>query len=148
MSKWVGFPLAMRSISVTRWNSSSLIWARLARLTCLFGFRDSYGLLDHLSSDGFDYGTDGLFHPRRAAFFTGARLGLALATVRLAGAAFRALRSLAEAPLGSFPRFCTFDRFLRLAMIDPLFWLVLRKALMPDHKVPATYQTGYHQISA
>src|SRR6516225_10989294 len=62
MSKWVGFPLAMRSISVTRWNSSSLIWARLARLTCLFGFRDSYGLLNHLSRDGFDYWSDRLFH--------------------------------------------------------------------------------------
>jgi len=45
-------------------------------------------------------------------------LGLALATVRFAGAALRALRSLAEVPLGSFSRFCTFDPFLRLAMID------------------------------
>jgi len=33
---------------------------------CLFGFRDSYGLLDHLSSDGFDYGNDGLFDPPRS----------------------------------------------------------------------------------
>src|SRR5262249_14320974 len=62
MSKWVSFPLAMRSISVTRWNSSSLIRARLARLTCLFGFRDSYGLVDHLSSDGFDCWSDRPFH--------------------------------------------------------------------------------------
>jgi len=82
------------------------------------------------------------------------RLGLALATVRFVAFpradldSLLALPRVAEFPLGSFPRFCTFDRFLRLAMIDPLFWLMLRKALMPDHQVPATYQTGYHQISA
>ena len=29
-------------------------------------FRDSYGWLDHLSSDGFDYGNDGLFDPPRS----------------------------------------------------------------------------------
>jgi hypothetical protein len=40
----------------------------------------------------------------RAAFFTGVGLGFALATVRFAG---------------SFPRFCTFARFLPLAMIRP-----------------------------
>jgi hypothetical protein len=57
----------------------------------------------------------------RAAFFTGASLGLALATVRFAAfAILRALPRLAEFLLGSFPRFCTFDAFLRLAMIDPL----------------------------
>jgi hypothetical protein len=48
-------------------------------------------------------------------------LGLALATVRFVGfaalAALRALPRLAE--LRSFARFCTFDVFLRLAMIDP-----------------------------
>src|SRR6516225_11768347 len=53
-----------------------------------------------------------------AAFLTGARLGLALATV-FACAALRALPRLAEFPLRSFPRFCTFDPFLRLAMIVP-----------------------------
>ena len=54
----------------------------------------------------------------RAAFF-GAGLGLALATVDfVALAALRALPRLAE--LRSFARFCTFDAFLRLAMIDPL----------------------------
>src|SRR6516225_2888252 len=53
-----------------------------------------------------------------AAFFTGARLGLALATV-FACAALRALPRLAEFPLRSFPRFCTFNPFLRLAMIVP-----------------------------
>jgi hypothetical protein len=68
-----------------------------------------------------------------AAFFTGVRLGLALATVRFVAFprvdldTLLALPRVAEFPLGSFPRFCTFDRFLRLAMIDPLFWLVLRK---------------------
>ena len=58
----------------------------------------------------------------RAAFFAGARLGLAVATVRFVAfpalAALRALPRLAE--LRSFARFCTFDAFLRLAMIDPL----------------------------
>jgi hypothetical protein len=59
----------------------------------------------------------------RAAFFTDARLGLALATVRFVAFALDTLRALprvAEFPLGSFPRFCTFARFLRLAMIAPL----------------------------
>ena len=54
----------------------------------------------------------------RATFFTGAGLGLALATVRFAGAALRALPRLADFPLRSFARFCTFDAFLRLAIID------------------------------
>jgi hypothetical protein len=56
----------------------------------------------------------------RAAFFTGAGLGFALATVRFAGAALAALRALPRlAELRSFARFCTFDAFLRLAMIRP-----------------------------
>jgi len=59
----------------------------------------------------------------RAAFFTGARFGLALAAVRFAAFAradLRALPRLAELPpFGSFPRFCTFDFFVRFAMIDP-----------------------------
>jgi hypothetical protein len=68
---------------------------------------------------------------RRAAFFTGARFGLALATVRFAvRAAFCALPRLAGFPLRSFARF---DPFFRLAMIDP-FWLVRRNALMFDQK--------------
>jgi hypothetical protein len=54
----------------------------------------------------------------RAAFFAGVRLGFALATVCFAGAALRALPRLAEFPLRNFARFCTFDAFLRLAMID------------------------------
>jgi len=55
----------------------------------------------------------------RAAFFAGAGLGLAPATVRFVAfpfAAFvtlRALPRLAELPLRSFARFCTFDCFLR-----------------------------------
>jgi hypothetical protein len=59
----------------------------------------------------------------RAAFFTGAGLGLALATVRFVAFAtldaLRALPRLAEFPLRSFARFCTFDAFLRLAMTEP-----------------------------
>jgi hypothetical protein len=50
-------------------------------------------------------------------------LGLALATVRFLVvdfATFRGLPRLAELPLRSFARFCTFDPFLRLAMINPL----------------------------
>ena len=68
-------------------------------------------------------GATGCF-TRRAAFFTGAGLGLALATVRFVAfadfATLRALPRLAEFPLRSFARFCTFDAFLRLAMIAPL----------------------------
>jgi hypothetical protein len=64
------------------------------------------------AADGFTF---------RAAFFAGAGLGLALATVRfIALAPLRALPRLAELPLRSFARFCTFDAFLRLAMITPL----------------------------
>jgi hypothetical protein len=56
----------------------------------------------------------------RTAFFTGAGLGFALSTVRFAGAALAALRALPRlAELRSFARFCTFDAFLRLAMIRP-----------------------------
>ena len=59
---------------------------------------------------------------RRAAFFTGARLGLALATARFAAfATFATLLRLAEFALRSFARPCTFDPFLRLAMIHPRF---------------------------
>ena len=57
---------------------------------------------------------------RRAAFFTGARLGLALATARFAAfATLRALLRLAEFALRSLARLCVFDPFLRLAMIFP-----------------------------
>jgi hypothetical protein len=58
----------------------------------------------------------------RAAFFTGAGLGFALATVRfVAFAALTTLRALPRlAELRRFARFCTFDAFLLLAMIDPL----------------------------
>jgi hypothetical protein len=61
----------------------------------------------------------------RAAFFAGARFGVALATARFATFALdtlRALPRLAKFPLRSFARFCTFDGFLRLAMIAPLGW--------------------------
>jgi hypothetical protein len=49
-------------------------------------------------------------------------LGFAFTTVRLlafACATLRALPRLAEFPLRSFARFCTFNPFLRFAMIDP-----------------------------
>jgi hypothetical protein len=52
---------------------------------------------------------------------TDALLGFAFATLRLlsfAGAALCALPRLAEFPFRSFARFCTFDPFLRFAMID------------------------------
>ena len=85
--------------------------------------------------------TTGFFTRRTtfgAAFFTGAGLGLALATVRFvtfaALATLRALPRLAE--LCRFARFCTFARFLRLAMIDPL---VLRDDTTVQ--VAARYQT-------
>jgi hypothetical protein len=71
----------------------------------------------------------------RAASFTGAGLGLALAAVRRAALdTLRALLRLAE--LRSFAPFCTFDAFLRLAMIDPL---VLRNDT--TIQVAASYQT-------
>jgi hypothetical protein len=103
---------------------------RSARFTYfrLLDFRDSFyaqsGLLDHTSTATVSTtGAAGCFTFRAAAFFNAARLGLALAAVRfVALATLRALPRLAEFPLGSFPRFCTFDRFLRLAMIDPLGW--------------------------
>ena len=57
----------------------------------------------------------------RAGFFTVARLGLALATVRFVAFALADLDALRALPrladLRSFARFCTFDCFLRLAMI-------------------------------
>ena len=99
-------------------RGATLIWTLgLARFTCLFDFRDSYGLLDHLNSDGFDYCGDRLFHfPRGFLHWRG--FGLALATVRfVAFAAFDGLRALGRAVAPFF--FCTFDAFLRLAMIAP-----------------------------
>jgi hypothetical protein len=94
-----------------------------ARFTCLLNFSDYVrsGSLDHLNSNGFDCGNDGLFDPP-AAFFTGARFGLVLATVCFAAFArenLRAFPRVAEFPLRSFPRFCTFDFFLRLASGQP-----------------------------
>jgi hypothetical protein len=51
---------------------------------------------------------------------TGVTGCFALATVRFAAlATLRALPRLAVFPFGSFPRFCTFARFLPLAMIRP-----------------------------
>jgi len=83
----------------------------------------------------------------RAGFFVVARLDLAVATARffvVALAALRALGRLAELPLRSFAPFCTFDPFLRLAMIAPL------GASMTDQKttgeVRQPIQRGYQQI--
>jgi hypothetical protein len=56
----------------------------------------------------------------RATFFAGVGLRLALAAVRFAAlATVRALPRVAVFPFGRFPRFCTFARFLLLAMIRP-----------------------------
>ena len=60
----------------------------------------------------------------RAAFFTGAGLGLALATVRFAVlATLRVLLRLAEFALRSLALLCTFDPFLRLAIYRSPVWL-------------------------
>jgi hypothetical protein len=70
----------------------------------------------------------------RAAFFTGTRFGLALAIVRFAAADFVALRGLprlAEFPLRTFARFCTFDFFLCLAMIAPAGWCSATRIKQP-----------------
>jgi hypothetical protein len=91
----------------------------------------------------------------RAAFFTGARLGFAFATVRFVAfpraalATLRALPRFAEFLLRSLARLCTFDPFLRLAMIRPRSLIGCSATdMMSDHKVAATYQTSYHQISS
>ena len=79
----------------------------------------------------------------RAAFFTATCLGLAVAAVRFVAFplvdldTLRALPRVADFLLGIFPRFCTFDAFLRLAMIDPP--LVLRNDTTVQ--VAARYQT-------
>ena len=81
------------------------------------------------------------------AFFTAARLGLGLATVRFVAfadfAPLAALPRLAEFPLCSLARFWTFDPFFRLAMIAPFG--------APQRYNPlsrAKHQTaGYQQIA-
>jgi hypothetical protein len=56
----------------------------------------------------------------RALFSAAACLGLVLPTVRfVAFANLRGLPRAADFPFGSFPRFCTFARFLLLATIAP-----------------------------
>ncbi len=92
--------------------------------------------------------TDCTLRSLRTAFFTGARLGLVLAAVRFVAFAaldtLRGLPRLAEFALRSF-RFCTFDAFLRLAMIVPCSGWCSAKALM-DHQVPATHPMSYKQV--
>ena len=80
----------------------------------------------------------------RAAFFTGAGLVLALAAVRFAAlATLRALPRLAEFALRSFARLCTFDPFLRLAMIDPPGLVGFDQT--PIRHAPAIHLTSYQQ---
>jgi hypothetical protein len=55
----------------------------------------------------------------------------------------RALPRLAEFALRSLARLCTFDPFLRLAMIAPVL-VGARKRI--DARVPATTQSSYQQI--
>jgi hypothetical protein len=78
---------------------------------------DSYGLLDHLNSNGFGGGFD--YWSGRLLHFP--CLGFALATVRFVvfpRAALDILRALPRV-VATF-LFCTFDCFLRLAMIRPV----------------------------
>ena len=86
------------------------------------------------------------FFTFREALFTGAGLGLALATVRfVAFAALAALRVLPRlAALRSFARFCTFDAFLRLAMIAPFG---ASQRYNGPSRSPLS-NASYHQISA
>jgi len=84
----------------------------------------------------------------RATFFTGAGLGLALATGRFAVlVTLRALLRLAEFALRSLARLCVFDPFLRLAMIFPPVLSGASKSALTQHgQVPATKQSSYQQI--
>jgi hypothetical protein len=117
-------------------------------------------------------GVSGIHHPIRLRFFeraidigsierqnlpeiilksketTGTRLGLALAAVRFAAlAALRALGRFAEFALRSLALLCTFDPFLRLAIIDPRSSCAPQHALISDHQVLATFQTSYQQMA-
>ncbi|HEV2718237.1 MAG TPA: hypothetical protein VGU64_23430, partial [Terriglobales bacterium] len=77
--------------------------------------------------------------------------GLAFATiVAFPFAAFVTLRALPRlAELRCFARFCTFDRFLLLAMIDPLVWLVLRnRASRPLTQIFALRRAGHPAFRA
>ena len=81
----------------------------------------------------------------RAAVFTGALFGLALATARFVAFARATLDSLRVFPrvadlAPNFPRCCTFDR-LRLAMIPPRLF----GAPMPD-QVRQLTRTSYQQM--
>ena len=86
-------------------------------------------------------------------FLAGARLGLAVAAGRFAAAFPRAaldgFLALGRALAPFF--FWTFDDFfLRLAIVDPLFWLALRKLIDDRSKdnqlrVAATHSRGYQQ---
>ena len=88
----------------------------LARLTCLRFLDLRERDAQSLNRNGFDCGSTG-----PAPFFTCARLGLALATVRFVTFPRTALDSLRVLGRAVVPfLFWTFDDcFLRLAMIDP-----------------------------
>src|SRR4029077_19251742 len=85
----------------------------------------------------------------RAAFLTGARFGLAPATVRFAAAFPRAALTLGRA-VAPFLFLTLDDCFLRLAMIDPRSSWRSANALMLDQKTPplspATHPKGYQQM--
>ena len=108
--------------------------ARLARLTCLFGFRDSYGLLDHLSSDSFDYGNDGLFDPPRS-FLHWRAFGLGLGNRSLCSLDYLAC-------LTAFSGVCSsqFGSALYFSLLG-----APQHALMPDHQLIVG---SYQQIAA
>ena len=120
---WRSFAQRAKAQQSCRFHASSrpTHWRRklgpsLARQIKLGGFGSlSSGISDVSTS----VSTAGAAVSLCAAFFN--RLGFTLATVRFAAlATLRALPRFADFPLGSFPRFCTFDAFLRLAMIAPL----------------------------
>jgi hypothetical protein len=71
-----------------------------------------------------------------------------MAALALANAPLVRLRALAREAVCSFPRFCTFDPFFRLAMIAPVLVAASASALMQPGRVSATYQTSYQQIAA
>ena len=83
---------------------------------------------------------------RRAAFFTGARLNLALATVvAFPRAAFDGLRALrrAVAPV----LFCTFDAFLRLAVMDTPGLVCAPQRTQVGHPHPVKHRQVHGQAT-
>jgi hypothetical protein len=107
--------------------------ASLTRQIKLGGFGS---LSSRISVVSTSVSTTGATASFRTTSFTGVRLGLAFATVRFAAlATLRGLPRLAEFALRSLARLCTFNPFLRLAMIAP-FCRCFRNALMPESRQP------------